>query len=63
MFLMLSSILPLSVLAFEKPSQHTSTQETSTKDLHAHWDYLGVESPGHGGVLSKEYMGIVNLTA
>ena len=56
MFLILSFILPLPVLAFEKPSQPTSTQETSPKDLHAHWDYLGVEGPSHWGMLSKEYM-------
>ncbi len=53
--LMLSAILALPVLASEKPRQHTNTQETSTKDLHAHWEYLGVENPSHWGMLSKEY--------
>ena len=56
MFLFLSSIWTLPVLASEKPSQHTNTQETSTKDLHPHWDYLGVENPRHWGMLSQEYM-------
>ena len=54
-FLILHSFLVLPVLAAEKPSQHTNTQLTSTKDLHAHWKYLGVENPSHWGMLSKEY--------
>lgn len=56
MLLMLGSILSLPVLASEKPNQHTKTPEMSTKDLQAHWDYLGVEGPRHWGMLSKKYM-------
>lgn len=53
--LMLSSILTPPVLASEEPSQHTNAQKMSTKDLYAHWKYLGVENPSHWGMLSKEY--------
>lgn len=53
--LMLSSILTPPVLASEEPSQQTNAQEMSTKELHAHWKYLGVENPSHWSMLSKEY--------
>lgn len=55
MVLILSSIFPLQVWASEKPKQQAQTKEMSTQDLHAHWDYLGVENPSHWGTLSKEY--------
>ena len=55
MFLMLSSILVLPVLASEKPSQPLTSAKVSPKDLREHWDYLGVEGPSHWGMLSKEY--------
>ena len=55
MFLVLSSVLAHSVLASEKSNYPTNTQEMATKNLQAHWDYLGVEDPNHWGMLSKEY--------
>ncbi len=55
MFLTLSSILALPALASEKPKTHTEGQTQSVKNLHEHWDYLGVENPSHWGMLSTEY--------
>ncbi len=55
-FLVLSSFMALPVVASEKSKQLTNTHETSSKDLQAHWDYLGVEGPQHWGMLSKKYM-------
>ena len=56
MFLMLSSVLVLPARASEKPSPTANTEGMSTKDLHADWEYLGVEGPMHWGMLSQKYM-------
>jgi len=57
MFLVLSLILAFPVLAADKhQDQPTRSKEASTKNLPAHWAYLGVESPSHWAMLSKEYM-------
>jgi len=57
MFLLLSLTLASPVLAADKQQvQPAHQKEASTKELHAHWDYLGVESPSHWAMLSKEYM-------
>jgi carbonic anhydrase len=56
LFLVLGIILPSSVLHAEQlGKQPTHTQETLSKDLHAHWAYLGVQNPRHWGMLSEEY--------
>ncbi len=53
--------LPVSTYAgnpSEMPGESSKRQSdpSQLQQLHAHWDYLGVEGPAHWGMLSEQYM-------